>query len=577
MKYILVTGGSVSGIGKGIVTSSIGALLKACRLRVTAIKIDPYINIDAGTFSPYEHGEVFVLDDGCEVDLDLGNYERFLNVKLCAANNITTGKIYDQVIKKERQGEYLGKTVQIIPHITDAIQQWIESTALGPSDDPKEQPEICVIELGGTIGDIESMPFIEALRQLQRRVKRDNFCCCHVNLVPCVGPSRELKTKPTQSSVKTLKSLGINPDMIVCRSERNIGDNIRDKISNFCDVEAHRVFNLPDLETVYKVPTFLEEQHIIKAISECLQINICTCDRLRRWEVISHIATSPRNRVQIGLVGKYTALGDCYTSVVKALEHASYHLGVRPKITYIDSELLESETEDEKGQEAWRKLETSDCVIVPGGFGTRGVQGKIRAIRYAREAKLPFLGVCLGFQSAVVEYAKNVLYLYNACSAEFEEDILERGETPERIVIEMLEYLDPDRKLGGTMRLGLRKTEFVVDDCLLKKLYGGHSSIMERHRHRYEINPEYIDELEKMGLKFVGKNEDGTRMEIFELEESVHPYFVGVQYHPEYLSRPFHPSPPYLGLIQAGLKKQGFEAVVDEDSASLSKLSDAGY
>lgn len=549
MKYILVTGGVISGIGKGVVTSSIGALLKACNLHVTAIKIDPYINIDAGTFSPYEHGEVFVLNDGCEVDLDLGNYERFLDTNLSEPNNITTGKIYQQVINRERRGDYLGKTVQIVPHVTDAIQQWIEQTASVCMDGKK--PEVCIIELGGTVGDIEGMPFIEALRQLQRRVKRDNFCCCHVNLVPCIGPSKELKTKPTQVSVSKLRSYGLYPDMIVCRSEIPITASIKDKISNFCDVDLDRIFNLPDLKTIYRVPIELERQGIIRTISQCLygsSINPCPCDRLRKWQQISDMATNAKDNLTIALVGKYTALGDCYASVVKSLEHACYDSGVKPLIKYIDSAQLEIRQQNQ----AWEDLRTSDCLIVPGGFGIRGVEGKIAAINWARLQGLPFLGICLGFQMAVVEYARNVLGIKEAHSAEFASDV----GTHVPIVIEMLEYLDPDRKMGGTMRLGLRKTKFVTEKSILRGFYGNVSVIEERHRHRYEINPDFIAKLEKSGLMFVGKNEDETRMEILELDPSIHPYFVAVQYHPEYLSRPFRPSPPYKGLITAAIKKK---------------------
>lgn len=550
MKYIVVTGGVISGIGKGVVTSSMGALLKACNLDVTAIKIDPYINIDAGTFSPYQHGEVFVLNDGCEVDLDLGNYERFLEVELQRNNNITTGKIYQQVIDRERKGDYLGETVQIVPHITDAIQDWIETTAKGSN--PKKVPQICLIELGGTVGDIESMPFIEALRQLQRKVKKDNFCLCHVNLVPCIGPkdSKELKSKPTQASVRELKSLGLFPDMIVCRSEIPITDSIIEKISNFCDVEKGRVFSLPDLKTIYRVPLELQKQGVIRAISECLKINVCACDRLKNWETISDAAVNARTDIIIALVGKYTGLGDAYISVVKSLEHACYSVGAKPKIQYIDSALLETQDDNE----AWQKLKTSHCLLVPGGFGIRGIEGKINAIRWARENKFPFLGICLGFQLAVVEYARNVLTIENAHSAEFIKELAAKDfksvEPMVDIVVEMLEY-HPDQRKGGTMRLGLRKTKFVTNDSITKKLYDNQDVIEERHRHRYEINLEYIERLQETGLKFVGKSEDETRMEILELDSSTHPYFVAVQYHPEYLSRPFKPSPPYKGLIIA--------------------------
>lgn len=539
MKYIVISGGVLSGLGKGVVTSSLGALLRACNLSVTAIKIDPYLNYDAGTLSPYEHGEVYVLDDGCEVDLDLGNYERFMDAALCGDNSITTGKINHLVHTRERRGDYLGKTVQYIPHVTDTIQELIESAARGKG--PKE-PDVCLIELGGTVGDIESMTYIEALRQLRQRVKRENFCCCHVVFVPQIGPSHELKTKPTQESVAKLRQLGLPPDMIICRGKAPMTDAIKDKLSSPCEVDQKRIFSLPDLGTIYMVPIELQKQKIIQSISECLHINTCVCDRLKMWADISDIAMNAKEEINIALVGKYTALGDCYASVVKSLQHASYHLKARPNVSYIDSaSLVDSESE------SWITLKAADCLIVPGGFGIRGAEGKIKAIKWARENKMPFLGICLGFQMAVIEYARNVLSIKNAHSAEFESDL----QTYTPLVIEMLEYLDPDRNLGGTMRLGLRKTKFVVEKSILKQLYGNPDSIQERHRHRYEINPEYRDVLENGGLRFVGKNEDELRMEILELDPSKHPYFVAVQYHPEYLSRPFRPSPPYLGLMQA--------------------------
>lgn len=542
MKYILVTGGVISGIGKGIVTSSVGALLKACNLKVTAIKIDPYINIDAGTFSPYEHGEVYVLNDGCEVDLDLGNYERFLDVELHAQNNITTGKIYQEVIQRERQGDYLGKTVTIVPHITDAIQERIERTANGTNGDHGTY-DVCIIELGGTIGDIEGMPFVEALRQLQWRKKRENLCLIHVNLVPCIGPSEELKTKPTQESVHKLRSFGLSPDMIVCRSSRTMTIEARKKISYYSNLEIDNVLSLPDLKSIYKVPVFLKEQGILRVISECLKLSLCPCQRLSQWEDISKIAISAEEEITVALVGKYTSLQDCYTSVVKSIEHACYKLGARPKLKFIDAEFLEGAHDNS----AWTDLKSSHCLLVPGGFGIRGTQGKINAIKWARLNKMPYLGICLGFQLAVIEICRNELSIGNAHSAEFEAELSDF----EPVVVEMLEYADPDKKMGGTMRLGLRSTKFVVESSILKGLYGNTDTIHERHRHRYEINPQYIGDIEKVGLKFVGRNEDGTRMEIFELDPSVHPYFVGVQFHPEYLSRPFRPSPPFRGLIEA--------------------------
>lgn len=545
MKYILVTGGVMSGIGKGVVASSIGALLKASGLRVTAIKIDPYLNIDAGTFSPYEHGEVFVLDDGCEVDLDLGNYERFLDVKLSRTNNITTGKIMQTVLNRERQGEYLGKTVQMIPHVTDTIQEWI--TRAAKESNNHLEPEICIIELGGTVGDIESMPFVEALRQLQDDVERENFCICHVSAAQTSLTGGELKTKPLQASVSTLRSLGLIPDLIICRSKTPVPESIRVKISKSCSVKLGRIFNLSNFATVYKVPLELHRQGLIKAMGDSLKINpSITPDSLAKWTQISDVALNAKDEVIIALVGKYTSLSDCYASVVKSLQHASYYIGSKPTIRFVESTSLESQ--DEK---AWDELKSSHGLIVPGGFGFRGTEGKISAIKWARENKVPFLGICLGFQMAVVEYARNVLNIANAHSEEFSEN--NKSITP--VVIEMLEYLDPERKMGGTMRLGLRKTRFVKDDSILKKIYGNPDTVSERHRHRYEINPDFVSQLESRDLSFVGKNEDGTRMEILELDQKVHPYFVAVQYHPEYISRPFQPSPPYLGLVKASMKK----------------------
>lgn len=545
MKYILVTGGVISGVGKGIVTSSIGAILKACNLKVTAIKIDPYLNIDAGLFSPYEHGEVFVLDDGCEVDLDLGNYERFLDIELTRMNNITTGKVYLSVIEGERRGDYQGKTVQIIPHITDAIQDWIVNAAKGKH--PDKEADVCVIELGGTIGDIEGMSFVEALRQLRRRVNRQNFVCCHVNPVSSsLGHTEEFKTKPIQNCVRQLRAYGLIPDIVLCRTINRMTNEAKEKVSLFTEVDIQNIFNVPRMKSVYQVPSELERQGMLRSLSSFLNINLCDpSEGLKKWSIISDIAINAETQISVALVGKYTALQDSYTSVIKAIEHACYHIKSRPKIVYIDSTLLSDDTDNQ----AWRDLKSCHCLIVPGGFGIRGAEGKVRAIQWARENKIPFLGICLGFQLAVIEYARTVLGMSKAHSEEFVSS--EDRSDVDLMIIEMLEYQDPEKKLGGTMRLGLKRTKF-VKDSILKKLYNNEDVIYERHRHRYEVNPDYVSILENAGLKFVGKNDDGTRMEILELNSVDHPYFVAVQYHPEYLSRPFRPSPPYLGLVQAG-------------------------
>uniref|UniRef100_A0A452DPJ5 CTP synthase n=1 Tax=Capra hircus TaxID=9925 RepID=A0A452DPJ5_CAPHI len=525
MKYILVTGGVISGIGKGIIASSIGTILKSCGLRVTAIKIDPYINIDAGTFSPYEHGEVFVLNDGGEVDLDLGNYERFLDINLYKDNNITTGKIYQHVINKERRGDYLGKTVQVVPHITDAVQEWVMNQAMVPVDGHKEEPQICVIELGGTIGDIEGMPFVEAFRQFQFKAKRENFCNIHVSLVPQPSATGEQKTKPTQNSVRALRGLGLSPDLIVCRSSTPIEMAVKEKISMFCHVNPEQVICIHDVSSTYRVPVLLEEQGIVKYFKERLDLPIgdSASSLLSKWRNMADRYERLQKTCSIALVGKYTKLRDCYASVFKALEHSALAINHKLNLMYIDSIDLEQTTEIEdpvKFHEAWQKLCKADGVLVPGGFGIRGTLGKLQAISWARSRKIPFL---------------------DADSTEFEPN----AHVP--VVIDMPEH-NPGN-LGGTMRLGIRRTVFKTENSILRKLYGDVPFIEERHRHRYEVNPSLISQLEQKDLSFVGQDVDGERMEIIELAN--HPYFVGVQFHPEFSSRPMKPSPPYLGLLLA--------------------------
>ncbi|NXG15228.1 PYRG2 synthase, partial [Grallaria varia] len=438
MKYILVTGGVISGIGKGIIASSIGTILKSCGLRVTAIKIDPYINIDAGTFSPYEHGEVFVLNDGGEVDLDLGNYERFLDINLYKDNNITTGKIYQHVINKERHGDYLGKTVQVVPHITDAVQEWVMNQAKVPVDDDRKEPQICVIEasmepfsftfqLGGTIGDIEGMPFVEAFRQFQFKAKRENFCNIHVSLVPQPNATGEQKTKPTQNSVRALRGLGLSPDLIVCRSAKPIEMAVKEKISMFCHVEPEQVIFIHDVSSTYRVPILLEEQGIIKYFKQRLNLPIDDqpSDLLMKWKKMACRYERLLKVCSIALVGKYTKLSDCYASVFKALEHSALAINYKLDLMYIDSTELERSTEAEnsvKYHQAWHKLCKADGILVPGGFGIRGTEGKLQAISWARSKKKPFLGVCLGMQLAVVEFARNCLNWKDANSTEFDPD-----------------------------------------------------------------------------------------------------------------------------------------------------------
>ncbi|KAK2716035.1 CTP synthase 1-like [Artemia franciscana] len=575
MKYILVTGGVISGIGKGVIASSLGTILKHCGLHVTSIKIDPYINIDAGTFSPYEHGEVFVLDDGGEVDLDLGNYERFLDVTLHRKNNITTGKIYQSVILNERKGDYLGKTVQVVPHITNAIQEWVEDVAIMPVTADRVVPDICIIELGGTIGDIEGMQFVEAFRQFQFRVGKERFCTVHVSLVPQPKSTGEPKTKPTQNSVRELRGLGLTPDIIVCRSERPVSDAVKDKISMFCHVSASQVIGIADCPSIYHVPLQLVEEGVASIIKEKLKLELPISPSSKRfmikWRKLADCQENLRKSVNIALVGKYTELEDSYASVVKALQHAGLAVKYKVEIAFIDSQHLEKDeliANPVKYHEAWQLLCKSKGVIVPGGFGKRGMEGKVAAVHWCRKTKTPFLGVCLGLQAAVIEFARNQLGLTNANTAEID------PEGVDRVIIDMPEHTGCD--LGGTMRLGKRRTIFQTDNSILRQLYGNVAHVDERHRHRYEVNPEYVDRLENAGLMFVGKDETGKRMEIIELPRSEHPYFVATQYHPEYLSRPLRPSPPFFGLILAatGFLEQTLSRISSQVRTSSDEVSD---
>ncbi|KAK1321303.1 hypothetical protein QJS10_CPA03g00158 [Acorus calamus] len=545
MKYVLVTGGVVSGLGKGVTASSIGVVLKACGLRVTSIKIDPYLNTDAGTMSPFEHGEVFVLDDGGEVDLDLGNYERFLDIKLTRDNNITTGKIYQSVIDKERRGDYLGKTVQVVPHITDAIQEWIERVAMIPVDGKEGPADVCVIELGGTIGDIESMPFIEALGQFSYRVGPGNFCLVHVSLVPVLNVVGEQKTKPTQHSVRGLRGLGLTPNILACRSTTALEENVKEKLSKFCHVPAANIITLYDVSNIWHIPLLLRDQKAHKAILKGLNLlGVAGEPVLEEWTCRAKTCDMLQDPVRIAMVGKYTGLSDAYLSVLKALLHASVACRRKLVVVWVAATDLEESTEIEAPdvhKAAWDQLEEANGILVPGGFGDRGVQGKILAAKYAREHNIPFLGICLGMQIAVIEFARSVLNMKDANSTEFD------ANTTNPCVIFMPE--GSKTHMGGTMRLGSRRTYFQVPDCKSAKLYGNVKYVDERHRHRYEVNPDMITELENAGLSFVGKDESGRRMEILELR--THPYFVGVQFHPEFKSRPGKPSALFLGLIAA--------------------------
>lgn len=555
MKYVVVSGGVISGIGKGVLASSTGLLLKTLGLRVTSIKIDPYLNIDAGTMSPLEHGECFVLDDGGEVDLDLGNYERYLGISLTRDHNITTGKIYSHVIERERKGDYLGKTVQVVPHITNAIQDWIERVSKIPVDNSGLQPDVCIIELGGTVGDIESAPFVEALRQFQFRVGHENFALIHVSLVPVIHG--EQKTKPTQAAIKDLRSLGLSPDMIGCRCATSLDKPTIDKIAMFCHVGADQVLAIKDVNSTYHVPLLLKEQKMINYLSDRLNLNNLNInnemklkgeDLYSKWTSLTVSHDKSFEKVTIAIVGKYTNLHDSYLSVIKSLEHASMRCSRRLEIVWVESSDLEPETETinkANFHSAWQMICKADGILVPGGFGSRGIEGMISASKWARENKVPYLGVCLGLQVAVIDFTRNVLGIEGASSVEFDSLLPE----DKQAVVYMPE-IDRER-LGGTMRLGLRPTVFQegTEDSIIRKLYGDSKEVYERHRHRYEVNPKLVEEIESKGLKFVGKDEAGERMEIFQLDN--HPFFVATQYHPEYISKVLDPSRPFLGLIAA--------------------------
>ncbi|KAI1853333.1 hypothetical protein JX266_002039 [Neoarthrinium moseri] len=553
MKYVLVSGGVISGVGKGIIASSSGLLLKTQGLKVSSIKIDPYLNVDAGTMNPKEHGECFVLNDGGEVDLDLGNYERYLGISLTRENNITTGKIYQHVIERERRGDYLGKTVQVVPHITDAIQDWIERVARIPVDDSGEEPDICIVELGGTVGDIESAPFVEALTQLRHRAGKGNFINIHVSYVPIIHG--EQKTKPTQHAVKSVRSAGLIPDLVACRCEVPLEESTVKKIAHHCQIDYEQVIVVRDMQTIYQVPLLLEEQGLLKQFRLSLELDKLTlapkmlqhgADIWKTWKATVSPNPSHLEEVSIVLVGKYVELHDSYMSVVKSLEHSAMKCNRRLNLIWVDAEHLEEETRKTDPacfHKAWHEVCTASGILVPGGFGQRGTEGMVAAAKWAREQKTPYLGICLGMQVAVIEYARDIAGLTKATSEEFD------AQAEQKLIVFMPEI--DKTTMGGTMRLGLRPTLFQPGSewSKLRALYGEADTVKERHRHRYEVNPEYIEQLEKAGLNFIGKDEKGERMEIIELKE--HPYFVGVQYHPEYLSRVLDPSRPYLGFVAA--------------------------
>ncbi|EHP84012.1 glutamine hydrolyzing CTP synthase [Methanotorris formicicus] len=532
MKYIFITGGVVSSLGKGITASSIGRLLKARGFKVNMIKIDPYLQIDAGTMSPYEHGEVFVTDDGGETDLDLGHYERFVDINLTSRNNITTGKIYWSVLTKERKGEYLGKTVQVIPHITNEIKNWIKELGEGY--------DVTIVEIGGTVGDMESLPFLEAIRQFKKDVGKENVLYIHVSLLPYIKTAGELKTKPTQHSVKELRGIGIQPDILVCRTEVPMGEKIREKLALFCDVDKEAVIEARDARTIYEVPLNLEKEGIGKLITKKLDLPDREPD-LREWRAMVDRIINPMHEITIGIVGKYAELKDAYMSIIEALVHAGAKNDTRVNINWIQSEILEKEDYVEILNK-FREDSGLDGILVPGGFGDRGIEGKINAANYARENNIPFLGICLGMQCAVIEYARNVCKLEDANSTEFDEN------TPYPVIDLLPEQKEITEK-GGTMRLGAYPA-ILKEGTLAYKLYGK-KEVYERHRHRYEVNPEYHSILEENGLVISGTSPDSRLAEFIEIPK--HKYFIATQAHPEFKSRPNKPHPLFDGLVKSAL------------------------
>lgn len=540
-KFIFITGGVVSSLGKGIAASSLAAILEARGLKVTMTKLDPYINVDPGTMSPFQHGEVFVTEDGAETDLDLGHYERFITTPLTKKNNFTTGQVYESVLRKERKGEYLGATVQVIPHITNEMKQRVYASAEGM--------DVAIIEVGGTVGDIESLPFLETIRQIGVELGRDNALFIHLTLVPYIKTAGEIKTKPTQHSVKELRTIGIQPDILICRSEQRIPRAERHKIALFTNVPEKAVISALDADTIYRIPLSLNEQGLDDIVVNQLRLDVPAAD-LSEWEAVVDGLTHPEDSVTIAIVGKYVDHSDAYKSLSEALTHAGIKTRNVVKIKYVDSEIIE--------QEGTTPLKGVDAILVPGGFGERGVEGKIATVRFARENKIPYLGICLGMQSAVIEFARNVAGLEGAHSTEFLPD------SPHPVIglitewkdhAGQLETRDEDSDLGGTMRLGAQKCRLQTDS-LAFELYQK-DVITERHRHRYEFNNNYIDALEKSGLRFSGKSMDGRLVEVVEVVD--HPWFLACQFHPEFTSTPRNGHPLFSGFVSAAAQHKQSE------------------
>ncbi|WP_333483432.1 CTP synthase [Arthrobacter sp. CAN_A1] len=545
-KHVFVTGGVASSLGKGLTASSLGHLLRARGLSVTMQKLDPYLNVDPGTMNPFQHGEVFVTDDGAETDLDIGHYERFLDESLDGSANVTTGQIYSTVIAKERRGEYLGDTVQVIPHITDEIKRRMRL----PSEpvDAKKAPDVIITEIGGTVGDIESQPFLEAARQVRQDIGRNNVFFLHVSLVPYIGPSQELKTKPTQHSVAMLRSIGIQPDAIVIRSDREIPDAMREKIGRMCDVDVDAVVNAADAASIYDIPKTLHAQGLDAYIVQSLDLKFKDVN-WTKWNKLLDAVHHPKHTVEIALVGKYIDLPDAYLSVTEALRAGGFANKSKVIIRWVPSD------ECDTPEGAAKALDGADAICVPGGFGIRGLEGKLGALKHARENLVPTLGLCLGLQCMVIEYARNVVGLEGASSSEFDPD------TQYPVIATMAEQLhivDGDGDMGGTMRLGLWEAK-LDEGSVIARTYGK-TTVSERHRHRYEVNNDFRDQIAAAGLVFSGTSPDGTLVEFVELPKETHPYYVSTQAHPELSSRPTRPHPLFAGLVKAALLRRGVKA-----------------
>jgi CTP synthase len=559
IKYIFVTGGVVSSLGKGIAAASLGTLLESRGLTVTLLKLDPYINVDPGTMSPFQHGEVFVTEDGAETDLDLGHYERFVSTRMKRVNNFTTGQIYESVIKKERRGEYLGKTVQVIPHITNEIQDFIERGARAACDG---NVDVAIIEIGGTVGDIESLPFVEAARQMSLRLGRGSCCFVHLTLVPFIPSAGELKTKPTQHSVQKLREIGISPHVLLCRADRPIPEDERAKISLFSNVQLDSVISVWDADSIYKIPSMLHKQGLDQIVCDVLGLKAKPAD-LTEWDAIVHGLEHPERTVRIGMVGKYVDLSDSYKSLNEALNHAGIRTRTRVVIEYVDSEQIENG--------AGSTLDQLDAILVPGGFGKRGTEGKIQAIRFAREHGVPYLGICLGMQLATIEFARNVCGLAGANSTEFD------PETPHPVVALITEWKDRTGQiekrteksdLGGTMRLGAQRCP-ILAGTLASRIYG--NEVNERHRHRYEVNNAYVPQLEDSGYRVSARTPSESLPEMMELP--AHPFFIGVQFHPEFTSTPRAGHPLFTAFVQAAVARAELVKAAEKGAAARAAVA----